>query len=217
MSTHVAQKDHHETLQKSLHFISMMHHKVAGMDPVDVLNMDQTPIPFSYHANCTLERKGTKTIHIRSSTMDTKQAMLAAAVTGSRKLLNPMFIFKGESDGRIATSELRTYPVDGIYACQLNAWMDEMMMHIWIDKVLIPRKQSKDPNVVPLSVLDSYRVHMMGTIVNRIQQLGIEVHHIPGGCTYLCQPVDVGANHPIKKTMMEQWEDWMAEGGGVVT
>jgi len=31
MSTHAAQKDHHEALQESLHFISMMHHKVAGV------------------------------------------------------------------------------------------------------------------------------------------------------------------------------------------
>ena len=69
MSTHVAQKDHHKTLPR--HFISMMCHKVSGMDPDNVLNMDQTPIPFSYHANRTLE-KGTKTINVRSSTMDTK-------------------------------------------------------------------------------------------------------------------------------------------------
>ena len=64
VSTHVEQKDHHEMLQESLHFISMMHHKVAGMDRDDVLNMDQTPIKFSYHANRTLDRKGTKTIHV---------------------------------------------------------------------------------------------------------------------------------------------------------
>ena len=129
VSTHVAQKDHHERLQESLHFISMMNHKVAGMDPDDVLNMDQTPIPFSYHAHCTL-KKGTKTIHVRSSTTDTKRAMLAAAVTGSGKLLTPMLIFKGEIDGRIVASEFRTYPTDGIYACQPKAWMDETMMHI---------------------------------------------------------------------------------------
>jgi hypothetical protein len=57
MSTHVAQKNHHETLQESLHFISMMHHEVAGMDPDDVLNMDQMPIPFSYYENRTLEKR----------------------------------------------------------------------------------------------------------------------------------------------------------------
>jgi hypothetical protein len=45
---------------------------------------------------------------------------------------------------------------------------------------------------------------MMGSIVNRIQALGIEVQHIPGGCTYLYQPVDVGVNKPIKKEMTIQ-------------
>jgi hypothetical protein len=57
MSTHVVQKDHHEMLQESLHFISMICHKIAGMNPDDVLNMDQTLIPFSYHANHTLEKR----------------------------------------------------------------------------------------------------------------------------------------------------------------
>ena len=55
----------------------------------------------------------------------------------------------------------------------------------------------------------------MGTIINRIQSLGIKVVHIPPRWMHLCQPVDVGVNHPIKKAMTEQWEDWMTEGGGV--
>jgi hypothetical protein len=141
--------------------------------------------------------------------------MLAAAVTGSGKLLTPVLIFKGKSDGRIATSEFHSYPSDGIYACQPKAWMDEKMLHIWINKVLIPWKQSRDPNLLLLLVHYSYRLHMMGTVVNSIKQLEIEVQHIHGGCTYLCQPVDVGVNHPIKKAMTEQWEDWMNEGDGV--
>jgi hypothetical protein len=56
---------------------------------------------------------------------------------------------------------------------------------------------------------------MMGSIVNLIQALGIEVQHILGGCTYLCQPIDIGINRSIKKEMTEQWEEWMISGGGV--
>ena len=48
---------------------------------------------------------------------------------------------------------------------------------------------------------------MMGNIVNRIQSLGIEVVHIPPGCTYLCQPVDIGINKSIKSKMREKWEN----------
>jgi hypothetical protein len=56
---------------------------------------------------------------------------------------------------------------------------------------------------------------MMGSVVNCIQSLGIEVQHIPAGCTYLCQPVVVGIYCPIKKEMTDQWEEWMVTGGGV--
>ena len=215
VSTHVAQKDHRETEEESTHFLTLMRQKVSGMDPEDVLNMDQTPIPYSFPSSRTLEKKGAKTINVRTSTTDTKRATLAATVTASGKLLTPFLIFKGKTNGRIANRELQTYPDECIYACQEKAWMDESMMNKWIDLVLIPWKNSRDPSITPLLILDAYLVHMMGSIVNRIQALGIEVQHIPAGCTYLCQPVDVGINRSIKKEMTEQWEEWMIHGGGV--
>jgi hypothetical protein len=87
--------------------------------------------------------------------------------------------------------------------------MDEEMMNKWIDLVLVPWKNTKALEVVPIIILDAYHIHMMGNIVNRIQSLGIDVVHIPPGCTYLCQPVDVGLNKSIKTGMREKWEDWM--------
>jgi hypothetical protein len=46
-----------------------------------------------------------------------------------------------------------------------------------------------------------------------IQKLGVEVKHIPGGCTSSCQPVDVGFNKPFKDRMHRTWQSWMiAEG-----
>ena len=54
---------------------------------------------------------------------------------------------------------------------------------------------------------------MMASVVTKIQELGIEVKHIPGGCTSLCQPVDVGFNKPFKDRVRRQWVSWMiAEG-----
>ena len=34
-----------------------------------------------------------------------------------------------------------------------------------------------------------------------------EAMHIPPGCTYFCQPVDVGINKTLKNGMQEKWED----------
>ena len=54
---------------------------------------------------------------------------------------------------------------------------------------------------------------MMALVVTKIQELGIEVKRIPGGCTSLCQPVDVGFNKPFKDRVRRQWVSWMiAEG-----
>ena len=52
---------------------------------------------------------------------------------------------------------------------------------------------------------------MMGLVVEKIQSIGIEVQFIPGGCTYLCQPIDVGVNKPIKNKMANKWEYWLEE------
>jgi hypothetical protein len=50
----------------------MMKDKMSGKDPSHIINMDQTPIPYSVHTNKTLELKGLNTIHVHASTMDTK-------------------------------------------------------------------------------------------------------------------------------------------------
>jgi hypothetical protein len=51
VSTHVAQKDHRETEEEYSHFLTLMRQKVAGMGPEDILNMDQTQIPYSVPSN----------------------------------------------------------------------------------------------------------------------------------------------------------------------
>ena len=37
-----------------------------------ILNMDQTPIPFTFNSKSTLEVVGARTVHVRKSTNDTK-------------------------------------------------------------------------------------------------------------------------------------------------
>jgi hypothetical protein len=105
-----------------------------------------------------------------------------------------MIVFKGQPNGCIVMREFATYPATHFYHCQPNVWMDEVVMLVWVDEVLAPYIATAPEHVVPLLVLDSYRCHMMGSVVQKIQEIGVEVKHITGGCTSLCQPVDVGFN-----------------------
>jgi hypothetical protein len=175
--------------------------------------MDQTPVPFSFQSNKTLEKAGIKTVHIRKSTSDTKRVTCALTVTASGRILTPFLIFKGSPKGRIVKKELPNFNKECIYACQENAWMDEEIMLLWVEKVLKPYVAMCPDGIVPLIFMDSFRCHMMANIVKACQDLGVQVEHIPGGCTYLCQPVDIGVNKPFKTQMRNLWENWMIDYG----
>jgi hypothetical protein len=91
--------------------------------------------------------------------------------------------------------------------------MNKDVMVGWVDDILKPYIADAPNNVIPLLILDSYQCHMMASVVMQIQELGIEVKHIPGECTSLCQLVDAGFNKPFKDWVQRQWLSWMiAEG-----
>jgi hypothetical protein len=91
--------------------------------------------------------------------------------------------------------------------------MDETVMLAWVDGPLKAYVNIGLDGIIPLLVLGSYRCHMMASVVQRIQEMGVEVIHIPGGCTGLCQPVDVGFNKPFKDRLRNLWIDWMINEG----
>ena len=122
-----------------------------------------------------------------------------------------LFCFLGKPNGRIVQREFPTYHQGMIYACQDNAWMDERVMLMWVEMVLKPYVDTAPDNVVPLLFLDSYHCHMMNLVVNAIQDLGVEVEHFPGGCTSLCQPVNIGINTAFKAFLHKAWEKLMID------
>ena len=215
MGTHKSQRHPSETMGEALDFIQVTRTKLTlpCRHQDCILNRDQTPVPFSYDPKSTLELVGRRTVHVRKSTNDTERATVALCITASGKVLTPMIVFKGKPQGRIVTREFPEYPLGMEYACQDNAWMDETVMLQWVNKVLKPYVDNAPEGIVPILFLDSYRCHIMVSVVNAVQGLGVEVEHIPGSCTYLCQPVDVGVNKPYKTHLCERWESWMfAEG-----
>ena len=87
---------------------------VADKDPSEIINMDQTPIPFSFHSTKTLKNKGTR---VHTSMSDMKRVMPAAAVDASGPVLPPMLRFKGALNGHIA-HKFTAYTDSGHYTCQ---------------------------------------------------------------------------------------------------
>jgi hypothetical protein len=100
---------------------------------------------------------------------DTKRVTIAAMIVADGTLLPLMIIFKGTPNGRVARTEFVAYPTTNHYRCQENAWMDKQVMLVWVNEVLVSYVVTAPDNIVPLPILDSYRCHMMGSVVQRIQ------------------------------------------------
>ena len=220
MGTKESQRPPNEVSAEALDFIEYARAAVAGRDKRFVMNMDQTPVYFSMHSKRTLEKKGVRTVNVLTSTNDTRRVTVAATITASGDQLTPFVIFKGSPTGRIASEQVPTYDHTSIYDLQKNAWMDERVMLRWVDEVIEPYVATAPEDVVPVLLLDSYRCHIMASVVNKITKLGVEVIHIPGGCTGLVQPLDVGYNRPFKVRIRKKWQEWMmnsVKASGTIT
>ena len=138
MGTHESQRDPRETAAEALDYMQHIRVKLAQPNRHSdyIINMDQTPIPFTFNSKRTLEMVGKKTINIRKSTNDTKRATLALTVTASGKMIRPMLIFIGTANGRIVKRDMPGWDNTFLYACQLNAWMDERCMLLWVELCL---------------------------------------------------------------------------------
>ncbi len=125
-----------------------------------------------------------------------------------------MFFISGQPNARVERGLSFTSsnaPRGPLYLCQQNAWMDERVMLRWIEVVLKPYIETSPQDVVPIIFLDSYRCHMMGSVVQAIEELGCEVMHIPGGCTCVLQPIDVDFNKPFKSCYRNRLRNWMVQ------
>ena len=96
MGTHLSQHQPSEMEEIATDFVCLTREKLqmSCRDKAYIINMDQTPVPFSYDPKKTIEVVGRRTIHIRKSTCDTKHATCALTVTASGKMITPLFAFK---------------------------------------------------------------------------------------------------------------------------
>ena len=109
-----------ESAAYALDFMQHICPKVSeqNRNPKFIINMDQTPIFFTCHSKKTLEWKGTKSVNIPTSTIDTKRATLAVSMCADGSKLTPMLIFKGTENDWIVKKEFPNFPPGCEYYCQ---------------------------------------------------------------------------------------------------
>ena len=96
--TSVAQKLPAALEQKMTAFLQAVREARVGYDyPKNLIgNMDETPMYFDMPGNTTIEKKGTKTISVRTTGAEKRHLTVVLAATADGQMLPPMVIFKGK-------------------------------------------------------------------------------------------------------------------------
>jgi hypothetical protein len=86
-----------------------------------IINMDQMPVSILMNAkHIMLELFVKETIHICTSSEDTKQVTVAVTITADGTILLSALVSKGQPGGCIARTEFTSFPPAHHYHCQPN-------------------------------------------------------------------------------------------------
>lgn len=71
---------------------------IAGIDPSNIINMDETPVYFDMASSTTYQDTGAKDVLIKTTGYEKMRFTVVLSVTASGKRLDPMLIFKNLKD-----------------------------------------------------------------------------------------------------------------------
>lgn len=96
--THEAQRPLFQVQEEARTFLNLMKPTLltANRHPDFILNMDQTAVFFSLVRRTTVQRSGTRTVSVRTSTSSTNRLTLSISITASGKVLMPLIVYKGK-------------------------------------------------------------------------------------------------------------------------
>ena len=95
-------------------------------------NMDETPAFFDMVPSKSICKTGSKECIVRTSGCEKKHVTIVLSATADGKMLPPMIIVKGKTT---KTIEKLRVPDGFIIKTQAKAWMDEELMHVWLEDI----------------------------------------------------------------------------------
>lgn len=186
---------------------TMLHHRFLLSN---ILNLDETPVPFEYLAGRTYDIKGAKEVKAKTdrSGWDKRQATLILYIFADGiSRINPTLIFHGAEEGKILETEGHNYHPDVDVFFNKTAYNNEALFKSWIGKKLMPALEGRDS----LLVMDVASFHKTPDILELLRDKKVVTSLIPGGCTGLLQPLDTAINKPFKGLLRDATEEYIDE------
>ena len=132
-------------------------------------------------------------------------------MTASGKILRSFVVYKGTKGGTIHRRELPKHPQGNAYTIQRKVWFDKKVMLEWVNTTLAPYTAMAPISIIPILFIDSFKVHMLGSMAEAIHKLGVEIKFILPGCTGLIQPINVGFNKPYKANYTKLYMNFLMD------
>ena len=167
-------------------------------------NMDETPVYMDMLPGKTVNKKGQKSIMIKSTGHEKSRYTVVLTVMADGTKLKPFIIFK-----RAKVPAKAKFPDGVVVHCNQKGWMDEAANKIWVEKIWQRRPMGfhKPPSLL---VWDKFSAHLTEGVTKKVRDTRTHIAVIPGGLTSMLQPLDVSINKPFKDKLRELWMEWMA-------
>ena len=174
-------------------------------------NMDETPAFFDMVPSKSICKTGSKECIVRTSGREKKHVTIVLSTTADGKMLPPMIIFKGKTT---KTIEKLRFPDGFIVKTQAKAWMDEELMHVWLEDIWLKHTKLMSQKLgLENSLLrfEAFSAHKTDKVEVKLVQNKLDILMIPAGCTSKCQPIDVCINKPFKANLRKCWMGYVAK------
>ena len=171
--------------------------------------MDEVPLFFDLTPDHTLESKGTKEVSIRVTAKYKVRVTLVLCCLADGSKLPPMLIFK-ENSGNLPKKFKDAYDNKRIILkANRKGWMTQELMDEWVQEVWVP---NTNRNKSYLITWDSFACHKNKELIDKLAaDYDTLVEMIPGGCTSVLQPLDVGINKPLKTKIRGDFQKWSVD------
>ena len=147
--------------------------------------MDETPIGIESVAESTIDKKGIKSVPIKSTGHEKLRltVVLTARADGSK--LKPYIVIprKREIQDLINTNK------DALLSFAPKSWMDNQLTKDYLNRVIGRFSFTKR-----LMIWDSYSCHLSSETKNVLRNFNLDSVIIPAGCTSLIQAPDLSWN-----------------------
>ncbi|RLO09329.1 hypothetical protein DYB28_003733 [Aphanomyces astaci] len=174
--------------------------KYEAYDKSLIYNADETGVYFDMPPGKTLAEVG-KSSKVDKKNKHSERISVVLTVRADGVKLPLLFIIKGQPGGLLEKTELPSYDPTHVYAVQANAWMDERVWNIYLERLFAQHVQDASNLLV-----DNLECHVSEASYDKTAEAMFSViEPLPPNSTSTCQPLDVGVMGPFKAMLKTEW------------